>query len=221
MIILCASPASTGLALASEEQTSSKEETKSSWIAFNHDYFGKCVGDCSVRLFAGRAVTSPMTQVFGVNLDKDWIPPWRWQTDHTEIIAGSIGRRLATLWGVLDVDPELGVGQRIGHQHATEIWGAVYLRWTDFPWNKFIITTIGLSTGVSFVTRVDAGEAELNEPNSVGIFQHYFSPEVTFALPRYPQLALMLRFHHRSRGFVFGHAATGDGFASAGLEYRF
>src|SRR5262249_22684602 len=120
-----------------------------------------------------------------------------------------------------DIDPELGVGKRVGHQHATEIWGAVYFRWTDFPWNKFIITTIGVSTGVSFVTRVDTAEAQLNEPNAVGIFQHYFSPEVTLALPRYPQLALMLRFHHRSRALVFGHAATGDGFATAGLEYRF
>jgi hypothetical protein len=53
---------------------------------------------------------------------------------------------------------------------------------------------------------------------------NYFSPQITFALPQYPQYELMLQMHHRSNIVDFGKGGTPDPgwqFLTVGLHYRF
>ena len=62
-----------------------------------------------------------------------------------------------------------------------------YVRWTAFPWNSFIHTTLGMSTGLSYATGIsdfERAHSQLNPPNGTHV-QHYFSPELTFALPEH------------------------------------
>ena len=43
-------------------------------------------------------------------------------------------------------EPEVGIGQRFGQQSATELWGALFLRYHGFPWDKWIVTTLAWRT---------------------------------------------------------------------------
>jgi hypothetical protein len=164
------------------------ESVSHSRIVWNvKGFLGRCQGDCAVTILAGREVRSSMTAVYGVS--GVWIPPWRWDMGHAYFIGGSISRRLVKFWNIIEIEPEFGVGKRFGNQGAAELWVAIYLRWTRFPWNKYLITTVGFPTGISYVTREDQAEVTLNEPHVGQPWQHYFAPELTFALPRYRSMA--------------------------------
>ena len=51
---------------------------------------------------------------------------------------------------------------------------------------------------------------------------HFFSPEVTFALPSHPGTELVFRMHHRSGVFgLVSDAWGGAQYATVGLRIRF
>ena len=51
---------------------------------------------------------------------------------------------------------------------------------------------------------------------------HFFSPEVTFALPSRPEVELLFRMHHRSGVFgVVSDAWGGAQYGAIGLRVRF
>ena len=53
------------------------------------------------------------------------------------------------------------------YQQAAEFWGAVAFRWTAFPWNNYVKTTIAIVEGISLATQVDTVERDAN-PNHAG-----------------------------------------------------
>ena len=115
-------------------------------------------------------------------------------------------------------------------QHAAEFWGAINIRWTDFPWNDYLKTSIGLADGVSIATQVDTKERLLNNYTIVGnhlVFTgsrllNFFTPEMTFALPRYESYEVMVRFQHRSGAFgLINGVNAGAQFFTAGLRVHF
>jgi hypothetical protein len=51
---------------------------------------------------------------------------------------------------------------------------------------------------------------------------HFFSPEITFALPSRPDIELLFRFHHRSGVFgLVNDAFGGSQYGTVGLRLRF
>src|SRR5450759_3222178 len=51
---------------------------------------------------------------------------------------------------------------------------------------------------------------------------HYFSPEITFALPEFKQHELLIRYHHRSGVFgTFNGVWGGSNVIALGYRYRF
>jgi hypothetical protein len=51
---------------------------------------------------------------------------------------------------------------------------------------------------------------------------HFFSPEITLALPDRPEVELLLRLHHRSGVFgLVSDAWGGAQYATIGLRWRF
>lgn len=80
---------------------------------------GPCNGDCGVAGYFGWYVEEGMSDVF---ISSPETPlTWTYAGDH--LLAGAVTRRIATLWSHVDVEPEFGVGQRMGKQHETEILG--------------------------------------------------------------------------------------------------
>jgi hypothetical protein len=127
------------------------------------------------------------------------------------------------LLNVIEIEPEFGIGKRFGNVRAVEIWGALYFRWTYFPWNDYLKTTIGVNTGLNYATDIEAEERQGSVPGHKGShILHNFSPEMTFAPPTIPSFEVLLNYHHRSGmyGLING-VYGGTQFATLGLRYRF
>ena len=152
------------------------------------------------------------------------IGPTAWQYDDGGIVGGTASRRIATVFHVIDIEAEVGAAKRFGNQHEGEFWGAFYVRYTAFPWNKYLTTTFALSTGLSYATGISEFEkdhSELNPPAGTHV-QHYFSPELTFALPEHKERQLVVRLHHRSGAYgVVSGAMSGATYLTVGVRAWF
>jgi hypothetical protein len=188
----------------------------------------ECNGNCAVSVYAGHELDTSMWTVFG--LKHGYRPPWRYNYGDSGIVSGAVSRRVLTFANVIDVEPEIGIGQRFGDMHEEEFWAAIYFRWTAFPWNDTIRTTAAVSTGLNEATDVNAYEHKEAGSKSPGSrLLHFLSPEMTFALPDHPEWELLIRLHHRSGGgtlfggpdSIFHGTVGGVQSLSAGLRYRY
>ncbi|MBA3326031.1 MAG: hypothetical protein H0T41_12450 [Rhodobacteraceae bacterium] len=183
-----------------------------------HPWRGSCAGNCAAAIYGGWAIENSMSQVFLTAPE----PPSSWDYKRDHLVATTISRRIATLWARVDVEPELGLGQRFGEQDETEIWGAVFLRYRGFPWDRAVVTSAALSTGFNYASAVSEEEVERARDGKGSRWMHFFSPEITFALPRSPQVELLFRFHHRSGVFgLVSDAWGGAQYGAIGLRVRF
>ena len=98
------------------------------------------------------------------------------------------------------IEGEVGVGHQFEILHETEVWAALYFRWKWFPWNEFITTTLAVSTGVNYASGLPQYEVDMSGVGYGSRLLHYFSPEITFALPSRPDWQFLTRVHHRSGG---------------------
>ena len=136
-----------------------------------------------------------------------------WSGDYGEgwFTGVAASRKIARFYQHFTVEGEVGLGVRYGHNNGGDGWAAVYLRFDGFPWNNVIRTTVGASTGLSYLTDPEFDEHIL----------HYFGPEIAFALPSHPNTELVLRFHHRSGAFgTFGSVREGSNVISIGVRIR-
>jgi hypothetical protein len=183
--------------------------------------FSSCAGNCAVALYGGPYVDKSMAQV----LYQEPELPFSWDYRGSDgIVALAFSRHAATLFGRIDLEPEIGIGQRLGRQTETELWAALYARWRGFPWDRVVTTTFAVSTGLNYATGISDVEREKAEDkgNSGNRLLHFFSPEITFALPDRPEIELLFRFHHRSgaNGLV-GDPGGGSHYGTVGLRWRF
>jgi hypothetical protein len=194
---------------------------------------GFCAGRCAVHLYGGFATSTSMTSMFALDdvatfAPEKFVAPWDWDYTGSGLIAGAVSSRLITIAGIIDIEGEAGVGQRFGHMHETEFWAALYARWTWFPWNHIVRTSIATSTGLNFATGVPWAERQRDANGRGSKLLHFFSPEITLGLPSQPEWDLVARIHHRSGARVlFGDLPLFNGvdggvhFATLGVRYRF
>lgn len=201
----------------------------SEWFEWKwHSLSQDCKGDCAVTIFAGPALTTSMADVFGIN--EHLVAPWNWDTGNGFFAGAVASRRIATIFRVIDIEPEIGIGQRFGKSDQTEFWAGIFVRWTAFPWNHFLKTTIAISTGLNYATGISVLERGRGggARRQGSHLLHYLSPEITFALPTYPSREFVVRLHHRSGGQslfgclrLFNCVSGGEQFILAGLRFRF
>jgi hypothetical protein len=157
-----------------------------------------------------------------IMLIHDPVPPWEWHWGDAGIIDGEFSRRLVTFWHALDIEPQIGIGKRFGDMQAVEFWGAVAFRWTTFPWNNYIKTSVAISEGISLATQVDTVERNANRNHAGSVFLNYFSPEITFSPPEYEKYELVLSIHHRSGLYgLIDNVNAGSQFGTLGLRVHF
>ncbi len=176
-----------------------------------------CAGDCALAVYGGWYVEESMTEIVtGAR------PPWGWTYADDHLVAATASRRLATLWRRVDVEPEVGIGQRFGEQDETEVWGAFFFRYHGFPWDGVVKTTVAVSTGLNYATGISQVEQERARDDEGSRLMHFFSPEITFAAPSHPNLELLFRFHHRSGVWgLISDAWGGAQYGTIGLRVRF
>ena len=118
------------------------------------------------------------------SLGKIAIMPWTGDYGTNYVVATDLSRRIY-YWRNLILEGELGVGYRFPVD-SPEAWAALYLRYTNLPWNRYIYSTVAINTGVSVVGEVSNDEKRSGKhhgcPEGARML-HYLAPEITFALP--------------------------------------
>ncbi len=179
-----------------------------------------CDRECSVMVFGGTFVETAMTDIFL----KGNAYPGAWDMGGGGLLGIAASRTAATLFGgVIRLEPEIGAAKRFGNMDEWEFWGAVYARYTAFPWNNYIRATAAISTGLNYASDVSDIERRRAGRGSGGSqLLHYLSPEVTFAPPNNQDFELVVRFHHRSGAYgLVSDADGGAHYLTGGLRVRF
>jgi hypothetical protein len=165
----------------------------------------------SVLLFGGRLSSEPMDQVLLLSPDYE----------DTGFLGGAVAYEFYrnTLFSF---ELEGGAGAMFGDSNGPQVWGAAYARWHNFPWNDRLKTSVAVSTGLNYTFKRMAYEARSAAPDPNRKLLHYFSPEVTFALPQHPGTELVFRMHHRSSVYgLFDCRRCGSDTPTLGLRHRF
>jgi hypothetical protein len=149
--------------------------------------------------------------------------PWNTDTADDYFVGAAVSRKLARLYRYFTLEGELGLAARFGDNEAGEGWAAIYLRFDGFPWNNRIRMTAGISTGLDYLSNLPSAETSPDgEPEEyTSHVLHYFSPEITFALPKYPNEELVVRFQHRSGMFgAINGVSGGSNVVTVGFRHR-
>ncbi len=180
--------------------------------------------DDSVMVFGGVGADTNFYQLI--------YSPWTADLTDIGLIGTSYSHRFGTLNEVigdigqigddLTIEGEIGTSVRFGDESLGEGWVALYLRYDGLPWNDTVYTTIGINTGLSYLTDISEFERGRDSDGNASKLLHYMGPELTFADPDNKVLELVLRYHHSSGVFgLIDGVVSGSTFISAGIRARF
>jgi len=93
---------------------------------------------------------------------------------------------------------------------------AYMMRWVDFPWNKYILTSFGTGVGLSYSSKIYRMDTAAHEGEDRSNLKIYWPIQWTFALPAYPKDQLTVFIAHQSGGHIF----DAGGINCVGLGYR-
>lgn len=118
-------------------------------------------------------------------------------------------------------------GQLVRHAGIQEHWeinAVVAVRWTEFPWDRYLDTSIAVGEGLSYATEMPPleprGDADDEEESSRLL--NYLMVEAEFMVPRTTRWATFIRVHHRSGVFgAFGEVEGGSNFVGLGVRHHF
>lgn len=100
----------------------------------------------------------------------------------------------------------------------------VIWRFSRFPWHEYLINSIAIGDGVSYVSHPPFADRESGKPvDDFNRLLNYLMMEATFALPSHPEWELAVRLHHRCTawGTFAGNANAGSTAVGLGLRYHF
>ncbi|MFA9479952.1 hypothetical protein ACERK3_16840 [Phycisphaerales bacterium AB-hyl4] len=92
---------------------------------------------------------------------------------------------------------------------------ALVVRWTAFPWDRYVNTSAAFGSGVSLASEKPKLEGTTRE------FLHHLLAEVEFAPPGDTPWSGVARVHHRSGAFGLYGRHGGSNAITLGLRYRF
>jgi hypothetical protein len=74
-------------------------------------------------------------------------------------------------------------------------------RWQDFPWNRYVYTTLALGAGLSYSFDIWTADVQRHEGEERSNLKFWLPASLTFALPQYPRYQLTVFMDHQSGGF--------------------
>lgn len=96
------------------------------------------------------------------------------------------------------------------------------IRWTKFPWNKYVATGFGIGEGISYDSHISSVEINNTSEGNTQRLLNFLMLELTFALPKNPKWELVARIHHRSGVFgLYNAKNSGASAVGLGIRYRF
>jgi hypothetical protein len=105
-------------------------------------------------------------------------------------------------------------------QHHWEINGLGTLRWTTFPWDRYIDTSAAVGLGISYATEMPEFEIQAHETSNRWLA--YILVELSASLPPIPKWQMVVRIHHRSAAFgaFEDNLKGGSNAVGVGINYR-
>lgn len=130
-------------------------------------------------------------------------------------------RFFSPLVSVVQIAGDFTFRKGIREKTIYEIDPYIAFRWTEFPWNNEVVTSLAIGEGISYATSVPFVEAK-DHPEITKRFLNYLMLEATFALPENPRLQLVARIHHRSGAYGLYRAGnSGSNVIGLGIRYLF
>ncbi len=137
------------------------------------------------------------------------------------VVVGALSWTFARYFeDALSFELEGQVGKWWGDQHNLEFNLPLAIRWSKFPWNHYVSTSLAYGLGPSYATKEPA--AEIDEHDSTKKFLVYWFGEIAFGPPD-SNWAGVFRIHHRSGAFglIADRGEGGSNTLGLGLKYRF
>ena len=137
------------------------------------------------------------------------------------IVVGALSWTFARVYDdALSFELEGQVGKWFGDSDNWELNIPVAIRWSKFPWNHYVSTSLAYGLGPSYATKEPA--AEIDEHDTTKKFLVYWFGEIAFGPPD-SNWAGVFRIHHRSGAFglITDRGDGGSNTLAAGLKYRF
>jgi hypothetical protein len=131
----------------------------------------------------------------------------------------ALARRIATYDELASFEVEGQIVKHFDQQDHWEFNGLLTARWEAFFWDRYLDTSFAVGVGPSYATNVP--EIEVLRSGESERLQAYMMVEFEFALPSHPNIAAIIRVHHRSNAFG---AVADDGTSNAlafGFKFRF
>jgi len=135
------------------------------------------------------------------------------------LVALALARRIATYNELASFEVEGQIVKHFDRQDHWEFNGLIVARWEAFFWDRYLDTSLAAGIGPSYAT--DVPEIEIQRSGESERLQVYMLVELEAVLPSHPNIAAIIRIHHRSN--AFGIVAD-DGTSNAlafGLKFRF
>jgi hypothetical protein len=121
----------------------------------------------------------------------------------------------------LSLEGEMNLVRHWGRQDHFEVNASVNLRWSTFPWDHHVDTSVAYGLGPSYAFERPPIEVRPDRPAAHRLA--FMMGELAFAPPgqRGASWEGLIRIHHRSGVFDLVSKASGSNFVTAGLRYRF
>lgn len=94
---------------------------------------------------------------------------------------------------------------------------SVVIRWTEFPWNDYVRTTLASGVGLSYSDKIYQIDIDRHPGEDRSHLKFNWPIQLSLALPAYPDHQLLLYIAHQSGGHVF----DAGGVNSVGFGYRY
>lgn len=110
----------------------------------------------------------------------------------------------------IQFEGELDVAKRFHGADEFDIVLAPFVRWTSFPWNRFLYTNVRLGAlGLSYTSGVSVWERQNSGDNRGSNFLQFGAMEVSFAARENARSEIFVRVHHRSGIFTLINGVSG------------
>lgn len=137
------------------------------------------------------------------------------------VLVGALSWTFARYYeNALSFELEGQVGKWFEDSDHWELNIPVAIRWSKFPWNRHVATSLAYGLGPSFAS--EKPQAEIDEHDTTKKFLVYWYAELALGPPQ-SNWAGVLRIHHRSGAFglVADRGEGGSNTLCLGLKYRF
>ncbi len=182
-------------------------------IALTPAFIGKAMAgeDFALSVYSGRMTDGDFGDA--ISGKADFIDAY--------VVVGALSWTFARYFeDALSFELEGQIGKWWGDQDNLEFNLPVAIRWSKFPWNHYVSTSLAYGLGPSYATEKPDAEIDLHDTTKK--FLVYWFSEIAFGPPE-SNWAGILRIHHRSGAFglIADHGEGGSNTLAAGLKYRF